>query len=303
MSDVELDGFLIVAQRGSITLAAQELGLTQSGLSRQLQRLERRLGILLFERTRGGVRLTPAGERYRAYAEDVVTRRRRLLEELRGEATATPLGGELRIAASTTPGEFLVPRLVAEFTARYPGVRPVVFTTDSRAVIDCVAERQWDIGFVGAQLAAKGVRFDPVATDEVVLAVPAGHPLAQHAAVPLEALAGQDFVEREGGSGTLLSVRQALAARGLTLPPYRVRMTLSTTHAIVSAVRSGYGIGFVSSLALAEPLDRRVVAVRLAGVPLERRLYLVRHARDVLPAQARRFVEFALAKRRTTNDE
>ncbi len=290
----ELQAFLRVAACGSLTAAARELGLTQPGLSRQMQKLERRLQVSLFARTPAGVTLTPAGERFRAYAEELLARHRQLLDELRG--TEAGLAGTLRVAASTTPGEFLVPRLVAEFTGRHPDVRPVVFTADSEEVTSELLERRWDVGFVGARIKRDGLRFDPVADDEIVLAVPAHHPLAPAAEVPLGALAGQRFVDREGGSGTLLSVRRALAERGLQLPPYRVSMTLTTTQAIVSAVRAGYGIGFVSSMALADRPDGRVVGVRLAGVPLRRTLYMVREKRRVLSPVARRFAEFVLAR-------
>lgn len=289
----ELETFLRVAARGSFTAAARELGLTQPGLSRQMQKLERRFGVSLLVRTHAGVRLTAAGERVRAYAEDLLARHRRFLEDLRGAEAA--LAGTLRVAASTTPGEFLVPRLVAEFTGRYPDVRPIVFTADSEEVAAELLERRWDLGFVGARIRRDGLCFDPVATDEIVLAVPAHHPLARTAEIPLEALEGQRFVDREGGSGTLLSVHRALAERGLRLPPHRVSMTLNTTQGIVSAVRAGYGIGFVSSMALGVRSDDRVAGVRLAGIPLSRTLYMVRERRRVLGPVARRFAEFVLA--------
>src|SRR5207248_6079265 len=125
-------------------------------------------------------------------------------------------------------------------------------------------------GFVGARLERKGLRYDPLVEDEVVLAVPAFHPFAARETVALDDLAGQSFLEREDGSGTILSVRAALAERGLSLPPHRVVMTLSTTQAIVSAVAEGYGIGFVTSLALADRAAGRVFGVRLAGLPLRR---------------------------------
>jgi DNA-binding transcriptional LysR family regulator len=288
----ELEAFLRVAEHGSFTAAARELGLTQPGLSRQMQKLERRLDVALFVRTPAGVRLTRAGDRYRAYALEALARRRQMLADLRGHNG--DLAGPLHLAASSTPGEFLVPRFVADFTARHPDVRPVVFTADSAEVCAEILERRWDLGFVGARIRRSGVRFDPFAEDEIVLAVPAQHPLADRREVPLEALAGQRFVDREGGSGTLLSVRRALARRGLSLPPHRIGMTLSTTRAIVSAVRAGYGIGFVSSLALAEPPDRRVVGLRLAGLPLTRTLFLVRETRRSLSPVARRFAEFVL---------
>ncbi|HZS02054.1 MAG TPA: LysR family transcriptional regulator [Chloroflexota bacterium] len=290
----QLESFVRVAERGSLTLAARELGITQPGLSRQMQKLERLVGVPLFTRTRNGVRLTSAGERYRAYADEVLTRHRQLLAELR--ASEATLAGELRIAASTTPGEFLVPRLVGDFTAQHPEVRAIVFSADSRGVVDEVLARRWDCGFVGARLDRKGLRYEPLIEDEVVLAVPAFHPFARQASVELADLAGQSFVEREDGSGTILSVRTALAERGLSLPPYRVSMTLSTTQAIVSAVAEGYGIGFVSSLALADRAAGRVAAVRLAELPLRRLLYLVREEQRVLPPVARRFIDFALAQ-------
>ncbi len=289
----QLESFVRVAERGSLTLAARELGITQPGLSRQMQKLERLAGVPLLARTRNGVRLTPAGERYRAYAEEVLARHRQLLAELR--ASEATLAGELRLAASTTPGEFLVPRLVGDFTAQHPDVRAIVSSADSRGVVDELLARRCDCGFVGARLERKGLRYDPLVEDEVVLAVPAYHPFARQGTVAMADLAGQSFVEREDGSGTIASVRTALAERGLSLPPYRVAMTLSTTQAIVSAVANGYGVGFVSSLALADRAAGRVVAVRLAELPLRRLLYLVREEQRLLPPVARRFIEFALA--------
>jgi DNA-binding transcriptional LysR family regulator len=288
-----LESFLRVAERGSLTLAAQELGLTQPGLSRQLQKLEAELGVPLFARTRTGVRLTPIGERCRVYAQEALDRHRSLIAELRGGEVG--IEGELRIAASTTPAEFIVPPLIAQFCGRYPNVWPTVFTADSRRVLDAVLQREWDVGFVGARMDRKGLRFDPIAHDEVVLAVPARHPFATRGQVTVDELANQRFMQREDGSGTIMSVHHALEERGLVLPPYRVGMTLSTTQAIVSAVQQGYGVGFVSSLALADRSADRVVAVRLAGVPLRRSLYMVREERRVLPPVAARFVEFALA--------
>lgn len=276
----ELEAFLLVGERGSLTLAAHELGLTQPGLGRQMQRLERELGVSLFVRMHSGIGLTEAGERFLVYARDAVARYRRCLEDLRGMEGA--VSGELRIAASTTPAEFIVPHLVAAFTARHPNVRATVFSTDSEGVADELLDGHWELGFVGARLRTGRLHFDAVAEDEVVLAVPAEHRLAGRGEVRLDDLAGERFVEREGGSGTLMSVRRVLGERGLALPAYRVSMTLTTTQAVVSAVRAGYGIGFVSSLALADQPDGRVVAVRLAGVPLRRQLYLITERGRVL---------------------
>jgi DNA-binding transcriptional LysR family regulator len=294
MDVADLEHFLILVERGNFTSAAKDLGLSQPALSRQIQRLERAVGAPLFLRSRAGVQLAPAGERFRSYAEEGVALYRRLLNDLRGGET--PLRGELRLAASTTPAEFLVPRLLAEFTAAYPGVRAIVFTANSQRVVEEVAEGRRDLGLVGARFPRRGLHFDPIAEDEVVLAVPPHHPLARLSEVPIDALAKQPFIEREDGSGTTLSVRRALAKQGMALPPYRVVMTLSTTQAIVSAVRAGYGMGFVSSLALGDAGADGPVAVRLVGVPLRRAIYLVRDARRLPPPAGQRFVDFIVER-------
>jgi DNA-binding transcriptional LysR family regulator len=290
----EIEGFLQAAELRSFTRAARAVGLTQPGLSRQIQKLERALGVVLFLRTRDGLALTAAGESYRAYAEDIVARHRQFLDELHG--TTTSLRGELRIAASTTPAEFLVAELIDEFTAAHPSVEAIVFTADSERVVEEIFEGRRDIGFVGARIDRRGLRYDPIAEDEIVLAVPSHHPFAQEEAVSIQALANQRFVERESGSGTTMSLRRHLAERGLTLPPYRVAMTLSTTQAVVSAVRAGYGIGFVSSLALANEGRRGAAAVRLLEATLRRPLYLVRDERRLPPPVGRRFADFVLQR-------
>lgn len=290
----QVESFLVVAERGSMTVAARELALTQPGLSRQIQKLERSLGVPLFDRSRRALTLTPAGERFRTYAQNLLDQYRELVNELRGKQA--PLEGDLRLAASTTPAEFLLPRLIADFTADHPKVRAIVFTADSQRVVTEVAEGRRDLGLVGARINTRGLRFEPIAEDEVVLAVPAHHPLARYEEVPVEALTNQAFVEREDGSGTTLSVRRALARGGRTLPPHRVAMTLTTTQAIVSAVRSGCGLGFVSSLALRDTGPGGPVPVRLAGVPLRRAIYLVRDERRLPPPVGQRFAEFVLQR-------
>jgi DNA-binding transcriptional LysR family regulator len=286
-----------VARTGSMSAAAAELGISQPGVSRQIQRLEEEIGVRLLDRGSRMLRLTPAGERFRAYADTALAQHEAVLRDVRGETAV--LVGELRIGASSTPGEFLVPGLVAAFADRHPGVRPEIFIADSAIVQDEVRAHRWDIGFVGARLNGRGLDLHPVAQDEVVLAVPAGHPFATRGAVSLNELAGQPFLVREEGSGTAASVERALAQRGMTLPEHRTVMVLGSTQAIVSAVEQGLGLGWVSSLALVDRSRERVVPVRLAALPLRRFLFLVRDPRRVLPPAASAFVAWVLSQRPT----
>jgi len=273
MDFAALRAFVTVAHRGTFSAAAESLHLSQPGVTRQVQRLERELGEVLFERGGGTNRLTPAGEQVLRWAEETLARQDVLRTQLRGEAPA--LRGDLNIAASSTPGEFLAPELVAGFVRVHPEVRSHVAIADSAAVENSVRERRCDLGFVGAELAGRGLRYRPVIEDEVVLAVGAEHPFARREAIDLAEPTDQPFVVREGGSGTAASVERALAARGLTHPGVRSMMSLGSSTAIVTAAERGLGIGWVSSLALSCRARDRVVAVRLRGIPIRRVLSLV----------------------------
>jgi DNA-binding transcriptional LysR family regulator len=167
-----------------------------------------------------------------------------------------------------------------------------VAIVDSAAVEDAVRARSCDLGFAGAQMAGRGLRYRPVVEDEVVLAVPAGHPFAIAGEIDLADLAQEPFIEREGGSGTAASVVRALAARGLAPPEVRTVMSLGSSTAIVSAAERGLGIGWVSSLALACRSRDRVIAVRLRGIPIRRVLSLVDDPKRSPSAVAAAFTEW-----------
>ena len=290
-----MTSFLAVARTGSMTAAAAELGISQPGVSRQIQRLEEEIGVALFDRGNRTLRLTPAGERFRAYADTALAQHEAVLRELRGEVAV--LAGELRIGASSTPGEFLVPQWVATFVERHPRVRPEVAIADTGIVEDAVRAHRYDLGFVGACLQGRGLVYTVVADDEVVLAVPASHPFAGRGAVTLEEVTGQPFLVREGGSGTAASVVRILAEQGLRLPEHRTVMVLGSTQAIVSGVEQGLGLGWVSSRALEERSPRRVVSVRLSDLPLRRTLSLVRDPQRVLPPVAHAFMTWVCHQR------
>jgi LysR family transcriptional regulator, transcriptional activator of the cysJI operon len=115
--------------------------------------------------------------------------------------------------------------------------------------------------------------------------------------VAREELAGQPFLIREGGSGTAASVERILAERGLRLPEHRTVMVLGSTQAIVSGVERGLELGWVSSRALENRNPRRVVPVRLSGLPLQRTLSLVRDPQRVLPPVANAFMTWVCHQR------
>ena len=290
MELTEMETFLAVSRHKSFTGAAWELRLTQPGVSRQIQKIERELEVVLLERRRGDLRLTLAGEQFKIYAEEALERHGQLLSSLRAGGEA--LSGDLSIIASTTTGEFIVPELVARFTALHPDVVPEVFVTDTAQVVEEMADTRWDIGFVGARLSGRGLRYEVTGEDEILLAVSASHPFAKRGEIDIAELEGQPFLQREGGSGTLRSVHAALAKHGVALPPHPVAMGVSSSQAILAGVDRGFGIGWVSALAFGPGWKGRVSSVRLKGLPLRRSLYLVQNRQRALPAVATAFADW-----------
>lgn len=265
-----------VADAGSLSAASSRLDASQPTVSRRIQRLEAELGTALLARGGRGVRLTAAGELTVAFARTTLAAHEQLRSAL-AEGRA-PLRGSIRIIASTTTGDYLVPELVARFTERHPQVRADVVLADSAAVPGALLTGHADVGFSGRKNPDRRLVHTPIARDEIVLAAPADHPFAASGHVPLEALADERLIWREDGSGTQRTFMEALAARGVELPPGSASASLGSTQAVVSAVAAGLGVGVVSIRALRH--HEGVVAVRVDGLPIVRDLWLV-HEADV----------------------
>lgn len=202
------------------------------------------------------------------------------------------LRGVLRVAASTTPGQFLVPTLVAGLVERYPEIEAEIAIMDSESVAADASDGGCDVGFMGTKIPSRRLHYTVVAEDEIVLAVPSMHRFAGRHSIALAELAGERMLARESGSGTRASVLRAMKERGFKFAAPQVAMVLGTTEAVVSAVEQDHGIGWVSSLALQHRDQSRVALVRVRELPIVRPLYLVHPPRSSLSPVASVFVDW-----------
>jgi DNA-binding transcriptional LysR family regulator len=279
--------FCSVAETRSFTETARRLGITQSAVSLQLQKLEREFGARLMDRSRHPVSLTPAGEALIVEGEAILRRYEAALEAVR--RASGEVAGRLRLVASTIPAEYVLPAILAGFCRRYPAVVPDVSVSDSAGVYKALAEGTVAFGFTGARRDDLGLVHEPLTEDEVILVAAKG---LVAPSTDVAGIASLPLVVREEGSGTLLTVRMKLRAAGLDLSEIRPAMRLGSTQAVLTAVRAGAGAGFVSRLAAASSLESGTLEeIRIGGLEIRRTLWLVYDAGRAEGGLRRAFLE------------
>jgi DNA-binding transcriptional LysR family regulator len=285
-----LETFARAAELSCFTAAARVLGLTQAAVSQRIQALEGALGVSLFQRKAGRVALTPAGQRLYPFAERILALHREAVEEVTGHKV--PLSGELTLAASSIPGEHLLPDLLGTFRARFPHVRVRATVTDTQSVLRQVEQGEAHVGLVGGRTDSAALEFRHFATDRILLVVPPGHPWRSRRRVTVAQLAEEPLVLREPGSGSRWCLERGLAQAGLSLRDLRVALELGSNEGIKEAVQRGLGLAFLSSYAVADDLAAaRLYSVPVAGLTLTRELYAVWGRSRALPIAARLFLD------------
>lgn len=289
-----LETFAEAAERGSFTAAGKALGMTQAAISQRIHGLEERLGVPLFDRQGGHVLLTDAGHRLHGYAQRILALHREAIEELTGKRAT--LAGELALAASSVPGEHLLPDLLTVFRERHPHVQVRATVTDSRQVLQQVEQGQAHLGLVGGKTDSPHLEYRAFATDELAVVVPAKHPLARRKRLTVEQLYEQPLILREPGSGSRWCLEQALAKAGRTANGLQVALELGSNEAIKEAVLRGLGLAILSTQTIKQEIASGTLhALPVADLPLGREMFVVCDRRRALPIPARLFLDLLTA--------
>jgi DNA-binding transcriptional LysR family regulator len=281
--------FQEVVRLGSFSEVAKKLGISQPAVSFQIQKLEQELGIRLIDRSQRAIALTGAGRRLLAFAETVAMEREQLQHDL--ERMRNEVAGDLRLSASTIPGEYLLPPLLAKFKQQHPAVRIQVDVSDSVNVIDRINANAGEIGFCGIAPEGRDLDSFRIAGDEIVLIVPLEHPFAGREEITPDELTGEPFIFREATSGTQRSLQTLLAKVGLDITKWTPHLVLGSTQAVMLAVGAGAGIAFVSNVAVKKgPAGIKQVSVR--GLKLKRDFYCVYRKERIVSRLYQEFIDF-----------
>jgi DNA-binding transcriptional LysR family regulator len=292
MDTRQLAAFCAVVERKSFSQAAERLGVTQPAVSLQIRSLEQRLGRQLLDRSGRRVEPTEAGRRLYASAQRVLAAEEHLLEDLDADDEGA-ITGTLELGASTGPGGTVVPLLLCEFQEQHPEVRVRLTVSDTQTVVDRVAERELEVGIVGAGRRHRGVAFEPFFRDEVVLACLPDHGIAGKN-VSLDDLRAEKLIVMQEGAGVRQVIEDELRKAGMRLRDLDVRLELGLQESVRSAVLAGHGIAFISQLAIEADLAAgRIATARVRGLDPVREIFLARATGRSETRSARAFVAFA----------
>ncbi len=292
MDTRQLAAFCAVVERRSFSQAAERLGVTQPAVSLQVRALEKRLGQQLLDRSGRRVEPTEAGRRLYQGAQRLLALEEQILAEVAAEGEGE-LRGTFEIGASTGPGNVVLSRLLCEFQAENPELHVALLVADTQRIVELVAERELELGVVGAARRHRGVAFEPFFRDEVILAVPAGHGFAGRT-VTLDDLRDERLIVMQEGAGVRQVIDDELRARGLRSRDLGVKLELGLQESVKSAVQGGYGVTFISRSAIESDLAAGTIAeARVEGLEPVREISLVRATGRAATRAAEAFVKFA----------
>ncbi|MFT8872365.1 MAG: LysR family transcriptional regulator [Sporolactobacillus sp.] len=267
-----LQTFVTLADIGNFTRTAEYLHISQSGVSLHIQTLETEFGTPLFVRSSRAVAITPSGRILYHRAKQLLA----LYEQTRQEILAQHnlVKGELRIGASLTIGEYLLPGLIADLQQSYPALELTVTVANTERIVTSVRELQSDVGLIEGQTDDHELIIQPFMNDELFITAPTRHPLAQRTSVRIAELQNQTWLIREEGSGTRQYLEHILRANGLKT---KAMMTINSSQGIKEALIQGVdGLTLLSGHIIRTDLtDGRLATIPIIGQTFRRTFSIV----------------------------
>ncbi|MBF0369157.1 MAG: LysR family transcriptional regulator [Magnetococcales bacterium] len=301
-SDTRLRVFYAVAKNLSFTRAAEELYLTQPAVTFQIRQLEEHFNTRLFDRHHNRISLTEAGDTVYGYAERILELYRET-EKAINEMTGVTRG-LIKLGASTTIGEYLMPRILSGYHDLFPNVQVRLTVHNTRLVVRKLEDATIDAGMVEGPVKNKNITVAPCLEDELMVILPVGHPLSKHDEIPPESLKDYPFVSREEGSGTRAVIAELLGKGGVAYDDLDTILEMGTTESVKGAVEGGMGYSIVSNVSLRKELDMKVlIAKRIKGVPMKRRINFVYQKQKFRSKAVEEFLIYAKSQCRAQEED
>ncbi|NTV47101.1 MAG: LysR family transcriptional regulator [Chlorobiales bacterium] len=259
MFDFRLKVFDTVARRLSFTKAAEELFITQPAVTKHIKELENHFKLSLFERNGNKVSLTPGGQLLLKHTESLLEISRQLEFEL--NLLNESHKGRLKLGASTTIAQYVLPPLLAKFHRMYKDVQLHMLNANTEQVEQALLRKEIDLGVIEGDSKRREIHYTPFATDEIILVSSTKNPLAKKDEIRAEELKMIPLLLREPGSGTLEVVSHALKTLGIKLSDLNVEMYLASSEAIKTYLMHSDCMAFISKHAVLKEVETNCLKV------------------------------------------
>lgn len=279
---------------GSFSKAAEEFFLAQASVSERVATLESLVGTKLLDRLGRQVVPTKAGELLYKHAQMLMDMKRNASLEM--QAFLGKKKGGVQMGGSTIPGEYILPVLLKDFHQKYPSIIVSLAISDSAEIQKQVLNGKLELGITGSKNPHKSLLHNDLWQDELVLAVPATHRFAEKEEISLTEIANEPFIARQVGSGTLKIFNDYLRkARFKGFEQLNRVAYFGSSMAVKEGIKAGLGISILSYRAFCSEIAAGTLkALKIQGLSMERRFYLVRDRRRTLSPLCQTLVDFLL---------
>jgi LysR family transcriptional regulator, transcriptional activator of the cysJI operon len=294
----QIRAFVNVAHLKSFSEAAEKMYISQPSVSIRVKALEDELGVVLLDRSKAREpSLTEAGIIFLDYAQALLNLRDECREKLSGVREKAE--GLVYIGASTVPGTYLLPGLLATFKAENPAIDFSIDILDTSAVLEGVLDYSYELGFVGLVQKDERLLYSALIEDELVFCTKKGTLTAKQleAGIQVCELTAYHLVMREKGSATRQLLEKQITENGLTMGSFAGVTYINSLEGVKQAVCEGLGAAVLSALSVRDIIKSADVDIcTVNGISLERNLYLVQHRSRVFCAAAGRFKDYINGK-------
>ncbi len=259
MLDYRLHVFMAVAMRLSFSKAAEELHITQPAVTRHIKQLEEHFDQKLFDRKGNSISLTASGAVLLTHTKALLRLHKNL--EFDMNALIDKTAGQLKIAASTTIAQYVLPEMLAKFHQKYPAVKVTLISANTEIVEHAVIDQDVEIGFIEGYSKNRELSYQNFLRDEIVLVVARGHALYNSPAINTTALLKLPLVLREKGSGSLEFVQNALSKVPIVESQLQIEMRLGSSEGIKSYLKDNSSAAFLSVNTILNELNAGALGV------------------------------------------
>ena len=292
----ELESFVTIAKVKSFSKAASQLFLTQPALSNHISKLEKELGITLFERNNKKTELTPAGQLFYVSAIEILNQRENALLKL--EKYQGKIEGLLQVATSSVPGQYVLPDILVGFHKIYPYVTFNLHYLSSKEVTENLVNGDLDFGFVGCEPDNRNLIYEKVQDDPLVVIAPNTPPYSQMQSITFSRLLDEPLLLRKSDSGTRQAFDIAYKQHAHLDKQPKILAQMDNNEMIVLCVKAGLGLSIVSSISIEDKVRAGFVRVLpLEGYDFKHAFYFVYPKKRTLSPMVSRFKDFVLSQK------